>query len=242
MNFNNILFIDIETVSQYETYDQLPPEWRELWDHKAQFIIRNKEDETFEKVYDRAGIYAEFGKIICISCGCITGQGASKKLTLKSFYGNNEFDVLKQFADMLAAWSGNAEKFLCAHNGKEFDYPYICRRMIINGVEIPEILKIAGRKPWEVRHLDTLEMWKFGDYKSYTSLRLLAKSLGLPSPKEDMDGSQVNGVYWIEKDLDRIVQYCQRDVVTLVQVLLRFHCQPLITSENITSKNAQLQS
>jgi 3'-5' exonuclease len=242
MNFNNILFIDIETVSQFERYDQLPSEWKELWDHKAQFIIRNKEDETFEKVYERAGIYAEFGKIICISCGCITGQGAAKKLTLKSFYGNNEREVLKQFADMLAAWSGNAEKFLCAHNGKEFDYPYICRRMIINGVEIPEILKIAGRKPWEVRHLDTLEMWKFGDYKSYTSLRLLAKALGLPSPKEDMDGSQVNGVYWIEKDLDRIVEYCQRDVVTLVQVLLRFHCESLITQENIINKNVQLQS
>ncbi len=241
MNFNNILFLDIETVSQFGTYNDLPAEWKELWDHKAQFLIRNKEDETFETAYERAGIYAEFGKIICISCGYINGQGKDRKLVLKSFYGNKEAEVLKQFADMLEAWSGNAEKFLCAHNGKEFDYPYICRRMVINGVGIPEILKIAGRKPWEVRHLDTLEMWKFGDFKSYTSLKLLAKSLGLPSPKEDIDGSRVNAVYWVDKDLDRIVEYCQRDVVTLVQILLRFHCEPLISPENITNKNVQLQ-
>jgi 3'-5' exonuclease len=241
MNFNNILFLDIETVAQFGSYDQLPADWKELWDHKAQFVIRNREDETFETAYERAGIYAEFGKIVCISCGCIQGTGADRKLVLKSFYGNTEKEVLKSFAEMLDAWSGNAEKFLCAHNGKEFDYPYICRRMVINGVGIPEILKIAGRKPWEVRHLDTLELWKFGDFKSYTSLKLLAKSLGIPSPKDDIDGSRVNAVYWIDKDLERIVEYCQKDVITLAQILLRFHCEPLIQQENITIKNVQLQ-
>ena len=241
MNFNNILFLDIETVAQFESYDQLPADWKELWDHKAQFVIRNREDETFETAYERAGIYAEFGKIVCISCGCIQGNGADRKLVLKSFYGNTERDLLKEFASMLDSWSGNAEKFLCAHNGKEFDYPYICRRMVINGIGIPEILKIAGRKPWEVRHLDTLELWKFGDFKNYTSLKLLAKSLGIPSPKDDIDGSRVNTVYWADKDLERIVEYCQKDVVTLVQILLRFHCEPLIRSENITNKNVQLQ-
>ncbi|HWJ92170.1 MAG TPA: 3'-5' exonuclease [Flavisolibacter sp.] len=236
MNFNNILFLDIETVSQYETYQHLPDDWKELWDLKAQFLIRNKEEETLESIYPRAAIYAEFGKIVCISCGCLNGQGEEKKLIIKSYRGNDEKKLLSEFADMLQKWSGDSEKFLCAHNGKEFDYPYICRRMIINGIEIPEALKIAGRKPWEVRHLDTMELWKFGDYKNYTSLKLLAKVLGIPSPKDDIDGSMVNSVYWIEKDIDRIVEYCQKDVITLAQVLLRFHCAPLIKQENISIK------
>jgi uncharacterized protein YprB with RNaseH-like and TPR domain len=239
MNFNNILFLDIETVSQFETYEHLPAEWKEMWDIKAQFLLRNKESETSETVYERAGIYAEFGKIICISCGCLQGNGEDKKLVIKSYCNDDEKKLLVEFADMLQKWSGDAEKYLCAHNGKEFDYPYICRRMIINGIEIPEALKIAGRKPWEVRHLDTLEFWKFGDYKNYTSLKLLAKVLGVPSPKDDIDGSQVNGVYWKEKDLDRIVIYCQKDVVTLTQVLLRFHCKPLLKPENISIKYVQ---
>jgi uncharacterized protein YprB with RNaseH-like and TPR domain len=239
MNFNNILFLDIETVSQFETYEHLPAEWKEMWDIKAQFLLRNKESETSETVYERAGIYAEFGKIICISCGCLQGNGEDKKLVIKSYCNDDEKKLLVEFADMLQKWSGDAEKYLCAHNGKEFDYPYICRRMIINGIEIPEALKIAGRKPWEVRHLDTLEFWKFGDYKNYTSLKLLAKVLGVPSPKDDIDGSQVNGVYWKEKDLNRIVIYCQKDVVTLTQVLLRFHCKPLLKPENISIKYVQ---
>jgi uncharacterized protein YprB with RNaseH-like and TPR domain len=239
MNFNNILFLDIETVSQFETYEHMPADWKEMWDTKAQFLLRNKEAETPETIYERAGIYAEFGKIICISCGCLQGNSEDKKLVIKSYCNPDERKLLTEFADMLQKWSGDADKYLCAHNGKEFDYPYICRRMIINGVEIPEALKIAGRKPWEVRHLDTLEFWKFGDYKNYTSLKLLAKVLGVPSPKDDIDGSQVNGVYWKEKDLDRIVTYCQKDVVTLTQVMLRFHCKPLLKPENISIKYVQ---
>jgi len=239
MNFNNILFLDIETVSQQDNYENLDAEWKELWDLKAQVINRNKEEETSESAYPRAAIYAEFGKIVCISCGCIQGQGEDKKFVVKSYSGHDEKKLLTEFAQMLESWSGSADKFLCAHNGKEFDYPYICRRMIINGIEIPEALKIAGRKPWEVRHLDTMELWKFGDYKSYTSLKLLAKTLGVPSPKDDIDGSMVNNVYWLEKDLDRIVTYCQKDVITLVQVLLRFHCQPLIKPENVSIKYVQ---
>jgi uncharacterized protein YprB with RNaseH-like and TPR domain len=242
MNFNNILFLDIETVSQFETYEHMPAEWKELWGLKAQFLLRNKETETTETIYERAGIYAEFGKIICISCGCLQGTGEDKKLLIKSYCDEDEKKLLTDFAGMLQKWSGDADKYLCAHNGKEFDYPYICRRMIINGIEIPEVLKIAGRKPWEVRHLDTLEFWKFGDYKNYTSLKLLAKVLGVPSPKDDIDGSQVNSVYWKEKDLDRIVTYCQKDVITLTQVLLRFHCKPLLKSENISIKYVQQQN
>lgn len=236
MNFNNILFLDIETVSQFENYQQLPEDWKEHWDFKAALLNRNRESETSESVYPRASIYAEFGKIICISCGYLHGPKDDRKLVLKSFRGHDELLLLKQFAAMLEKWSHDPEKYLCAHNGKEFDYPYICRRMIINGIEIPEMLRIAGRKPWEVRHLDTLELWKFGDYKSYTSLKLLAKVLGIASPKDDIDGSMVNMVYWVEKDLERIVEYCQKDVVTLTQVLLKFHCQPLIKPENISVK------
>jgi 3'-5' exonuclease len=239
MNFNSILFLDIETVSQFETYNHLSDEWKELWNLKAQILSRNKEGETPESIYERAGIYAEFGKIICISCGYIQGQGENRKLVIKSFYEEDEKTLLRTFAEMLKNWSGDAEKFLCAHNGKEFDYPYICRRMIINGVGIPEILKIAGRKPWEVRHLDTMEFWKFGDYKNYTSLKLLARVLGIPSPKDDIDGAMVNDVYWNGKDLYRIVHYCQKDVITLAQVLLRFHCEPLIQQENILIKDVQ---
>ena len=242
MNFNNILFLDIETVSQYETYNHLPEDWRDLWDIKAGVLLRNKEIDSPETIYDRAGIYAEFGKIICISCGCLQGNGEDRKLVLKSFCGDDEHRILTDFADMLQKWSGDADKFLCAHNGKEFDYPYICRRMIINGITIPEALKIAGRKPWEIRHLDTLELWKFGDYKSFTSLKLLAKVLGIPSPKDDIDGSMVNTVYWHEKDIDRIATYCQKDVITLTQVLLRFHCEPLIKKENISIKYVQQQN
>ena len=239
MNFNNIHFLDIETVSQYETYNHLPEDWKELWSLKAQMLLRNKETETTETIYERAGIYAEFGKIVCISCGCLQGQGEDKKLIIKSFCNTDEKKLLKEFADMLNRWATDNQKFLCAHNGKEFDYPYICRRMVINGVSIPEVMQIAGRKPWDVRHLDTMEFWKFGDYKSYTSLKLLAKVLDIPSPKDDIDGSQVNTVYWMEKDLDRIVTYCQKDVLTLAQVLLRFHCEPLIKPENVSIKYVQ---
>lgn len=236
MNYNNILFLDIETVAQFETYDHLPEDWKELWNHKAVSVIRNREFETPEAVYERAGIYAEFGKIVCISCGCVQGTGEDRKLVLKSFCDDDERKLLLEFADMLKKWATDNSKFLCAHNGKEFDYPYLCRRMVVNGVSIPEALQISGRKPWDIRHLDTLELWKFGDYKSYTSLKLMAKVLGIPSPKDDIDGSMVNNVYWAEKDLDRIAHYCEKDVITLTQILLRFHCEPLIRNENIAVK------
>lgn len=236
MNFNNILFLDIETVSQQESYSALDEEWQALWDHKAKYLTKNHETETPESIYPRAAIYAEFGKIICISCGCLQGQGPDRKLMIKSYSGDDERKLLTEFALMLQAWGPQADKQLCAHNGKEFDYPYLCRRMVINGVEIPDALKISGRKPWEVRLMDTMELWKFGDYKSYTSLKLLAKVLGVPSPKDDIDGSMVYDVYYNEKDLDRIVAYCQKDVLTLAQVLLRFHCQELIQPGNVEVK------
>jgi hypothetical protein len=180
---NNILFLDIETVPQYSSYAELPEEWKALWHLKAQYLLRNKEEETFEIIYPRAGIYAEFGKVICISCGCINGATAERKITLKSFWGDDEKSVLLQFSEMLGKWATDGSKYLCAHNGKEFDFPYLCRRLIVNNLPIPQILRLSGKKPWEVNHLDTLDLWKFGDYKSYTSLNLLANTLGIQTRK-----------------------------------------------------------
>jgi 3'-5' exonuclease len=236
MTPHNILFLDIETVSQYPVFDQVPEGWKELWSRKAEALLRNREDETVESIYGRAGIYAEFGKIICISCGLLQGSGSQKKLVLKSFYGDNEKEVLKEFIEMLRKWAVDSNKFLCAHNGKEFDFPYLCRRMIINQLPIPAILNTAGKKPWEVSHIDTMELWKFGDFKNYTSLNLLAHSLGIPTPKDDIDGSMVGDVYWKEKDLQRIATYCQKDVVTVTQIYLRIMGEALVLPEMIEVK------
>jgi predicted PolB exonuclease-like 3'-5' exonuclease len=234
--YHNTLYLDIETVPQQPSFDGLPEEWKKLWELKSQPLLRNKEEENASTIYPRAGIYAEFGKIICISCGFMQGAGAEKKLILKSFAGDNEKELLAAFIDMLNKWSSTGNRYLCAHNGKEFDFPYLCRRMIINELEIPSLLNIAGKKPWEVSHLDTMELWKFGDFKSYTSLNLLAHTLGIPTPKDDIDGSMVWEVYWKEKNLPRIVTYCQKDVVTVAQVLLRMGGESLIKEENIEIK------
>lgn len=233
---NNILFLDIETAPQYPDYNDMPEEWRQLWDTKSASLLKYHEGQTNETLYPRAGIYAEFGKIICISCGVLQVAEGQKKIILKSFYGDDEKLLLHQFSEMLNKWSAGEQKFLCAHNGKEFDFPYLCRRMIINNLPIPSLLNIAGKKPWEVSHLDTLELWKFGDFKSFTSLHLLAYTLGVPTPKDDIDGSMVWAVYWKEKNLERIVTYCQKDVVTVAQIYLRMNGEPLIKQENIEIK------
>ena len=234
---NSILFLDIETVPQHESHEQLSNEWKNLWDIKAAYLIRNKETETSESIYSRAGIYAEFGKVICISCGVISGTGEEKKFLIKSFFDDDEKLLLFRFCEMLNKWSADDNKYLCAHNGKEFDFPYLCRRLIVNHIPIPEILKLHGRKPWDIPHFDTLELWKFGDYKSYTSLNLLAHTLGIETPKDDIDGSKVHEVYWKNKDLSRIVTYCQKDVVTVAQIFLRMNHESLIRTENIEIKN-----
>lgn len=233
---HNILFLDIETVSQQPSFDGLPEEWKELWTRKAEILLRNKEDETIETIYSRAAIYAEFGKVICISCGLLQVNGEEKKLVLKSFYGDEEKTLLREFAELLRRWATDPSKFLCAHNGREFDFPYLCRRMIINGITIPGILFTHGRKPWEICHLDTMDMWKFGDFKNYTSLNLLAHALDVPTPKDDIDGSMVGEVYWKENNLPRIVTYCQKDVITVAQVYLRLNNETLIAPENIEIK------
>jgi uncharacterized protein YprB with RNaseH-like and TPR domain len=229
----DVLFLDIETVPATPSYNNLTPAMQILWDKKSK-QFRN-EEQTSADVYERAGIYSEFGRIICISVGYIKEKNPLS-LRLKSFYGNDEKELLTEFSALLSKFSKTKrDALLCAHNGKEFDYPYIARRMIINRLIIPEILDNAGKKPWEVKLLDTMDLWKFGDYKNYTSLDLLTTILGIPTPKDDIDGSMVAGIYYNENDLNRIVKYCEKDVLAIAQVLLRFLNLPLITVDNIES-------
>ena len=229
----NILFIDIETVPQYGSYSNLPNDYQQLWDKKAEIL--NKNEEENEKFYQRAGIYAEFGKIICISVGNINYKNGELSLRIKSFYGDDEKIILKEFKVMLETFSQNKEVFLAAHNGKEFDFPYIARRMLINGIVLPQSLQVAGKKPWEVNFIDTLELWKFGDYKNYTSLNLLTHIFGIPTPKDDIDGSMVYDIYYKEKDIERIVKYCEKDVIAVIQVFLKFRGENIISDDKIIS-------
>lgn len=214
VNVENILFLDIETVPQYERFDQMDDGFKELWEKKSKQF--RSELQSAADVYQQAGIYAEFGKIICISCGFFTiMKGRVRVFRVKSFYGDEELDVLERFYTTI----NNFNNFIfCAHNGKEFDFPYISRRLIINKLRLPRQLNNHGKKPWDIQHLDTMELWKFGDYKSYTSLNTLAKIFNLPSSKEDIDGSQVYDVYYKEKDLKRIVKYCEKDMITVARV------------------------
>ena len=217
----NILFLDIETVPQYEDYDQLPEFWKELWNKKAAVIAGPDKDPA--EVYEQAGIYAEFGKIICISVAYLRPSKGHYRLRVKSFYGDDEKQILHEFSQLLAKNFSGLRHHLCAHNGKEFDFPYLGRRFLANRLALPNLLQLAGKKPWEVRHLDTMQLWKFGDFKSYTSLELLAAVFGIPTPKDDLDGSKIFGVYYQDHDLERIARYCQKDVITLANLYLRIN-------------------
>jgi uncharacterized protein YprB with RNaseH-like and TPR domain len=207
------------------------------WARKDLFFRKDREQTDEDIYHERAGIYAEFGKIICISCGVLQGKAGERRMILKSFCQEDEKTLLESFIEMVNKWCSGETKFLCAHNGKEFDFPYLCRRMIVHHLTIPSILNCVGKKPWEISHLDTLELWKFGDFKNYTSLNLLAHTLGIATPKDDIDGSKVHEVYWKEKNLARIVTYCQKDVVTTAQIVLRISGETLIKEENIEIKN-----
>jgi 3'-5' exonuclease len=231
IDIQDLLFLDIETVPQFSSFSELPGNLQTLWEKKSSYF--KTENQSAEEVYQRAGIYAEFGKIICISVGSLTRDVKEWNLRLKSYSGNDERKILIDFSSMLNKYTDKREIFLCAHNGKEFDYPFIARRMLINGLRIPVILDNAGKKPWEVKHLDTMELWKFGDYKHYTSLNLLTSIFDIPSPKEDMDGSMVADVYWKENNLDRIVEYCQNDVKAVVQIMCRYKGMGLIDEGRI---------
>jgi uncharacterized protein YprB with RNaseH-like and TPR domain len=233
----DVLFLDIETVPAVSSYELLSPGMQTLWDKKSKQF--RTPEQTSGDVYERAGIYSEFGKIICISVGLIKEKNPFC-FRLKSFYGDEEKTVLSEFSEMLSKFSKtHRDALLCAHNGKEFDYPYIARRMIINGLIIPEILDNAGKKPWEIKLLDTMDLWKFGDYKNYTSLDLLTSILGIPTPKDDIDGSMVAGIYYGENDLKRIVRYCEKDVLAIARILLRFMNLPGISEDNIESVTKQ---
>jgi hypothetical protein len=232
INLEHILFLDIETVPQHSTFNELDDTAKILWELKSNY--QRKEEFTPEEFYDRAGIWAEFGKIICISVGYFKITEESRNFRVTSFHGE-ETIILKEFKTLLETHFNRPHHLLCAHNGKEFDFPYIARRMIINGIDIPFKLNLFGKKPWEVPHLDTLELWKFGDYKTFTSLKLMAHVLGIPSPKDDIDGSQVRDVYYEENDVDRIIIYCEKDTITVAQILLRLRNEKILNDDEILS-------
>jgi len=235
INLKNILVLDIETVPQHGSYEELSDEWKELWKKKMQREL--KEGLTPEGLYQRAGIYAEFGKIICICAGYFYDNGGGLSFKVKAFYGDDEKKLLADFSDTLGKSFNTEDHLLCGHNSKEFDFPYIARRCLVNGLAIPYLLDNSGKKPWEVQLIDTMDMWKFGDYKNFTSLNLLAAIFGIESPKGDIDGSQVWSVYWQEKDIERIKNYCMKDVVTVAQLLLKFKGMELLKAENIGFSN-----
>ncbi|MEM6966983.1 MAG: 3'-5' exonuclease [Bacteroidota bacterium] len=242
LDLSKILFLDVECVSGKANYDELNEDFQYLWKLKSKSVLRKYDEEITDEeasaaYKDKAGIYAEFGKIICISVGVVGRHPDTKELfvRLKSFASENETDLLKDFSQMVQQYYNNTSThFFCGHNIREFDIPYICRRMLINQLPLPNSLNLAGKKPWETKHLlDTLELWKFGDYKNYTSLKLLAAVFGFPSPKDDIDGSEVGRVFWEENDLPRIATYCEKDVLATVQLLLKYMRMPLLESGQV---------
>lgn len=223
-HLEQILFIDIETVPIVYHYHELGEATRELWDKKWAY----SKDVTPGQQYTKAGIYAEFAKIVCIGVGYFN-EG---KFRVKTFAGDDETALLQEFSALLSQFK-KGKAALCAHNGKEFDYPFICRRLIINGLPLPKALQIQGFKPWQVEHIDTLELWKFGDVKNFTSLNLLAHILNIPSPKDEIDGSMVAKTYYEDKDLKKICDYCMKDVVTVARVYQRFKGMAVLRDEDV---------
>lgn len=237
IQLQNILFLDIETVPECQDFNDLSLVRQDLWKQKSKYkrAYEAKEDEEISAAdfYRKAGIWAEFGKIICISVGYFNLDSVSPQFRIKSYYGDNETQLLKDFTHLVQTSFEKKQSLLCGHNIKEFDVPYIARRILINALPIPKSLNLMGKKPWEVPHLDTLELWKFGDYKHFTSLKLLTEILGIPSPKDDIDGSQVRDVYYNDKDIKRIKIYCEKDVIAVAQVVLRLMNRPLLKPEEI---------
>lgn len=222
----DIVFLDIETVCCTDEFHSLDERLKSQWARKASFLKREENATDEEMFHLRAGIYAEFGKVICVSVGMLYDTETGELgLKTKSYYGDDEKTVLLGFKGMLEKIDSPSVR-LCAHNGKEFDFPYLSRRMLVQNIPLPVALNLSGRKPWETPHLDTMEMWKFGDYKHFTSLDLLAAIFNIPSSKSDMDGSQVNHVYYKENNLEKIKNYCVSDVVVLAQLYLKLKGMP----------------
>ena len=232
-SLSNIIFLDIETVPFTNDFNGLSDRLKSAWAKKASYLRTDvfEGDDILYKT--KAGIFAEFGRIVCISIGVIVEKDGQNTLRIKSIYGHDEKDLLIKFCELLNVGFKNKDIYFCAHNGKEFDFPYICRRLLINRLQIPNLLNIAGKKPWEVKHLDTLDLWKFGDYKHYTSLDLLATIFNIPTSKDDIDGSQVASVYYNDNDLERIKIYCEKDVSVLTQVYLSMTSNDLIEEDQI---------
>ncbi|SFV33669.1 ribonuclease H-like domain-containing protein [Thermoflavifilum thermophilum] len=241
LNLSELLLIDIETVPGQARFEEISPALQELWIEKHSKIKPESGIPPSEAYAERAGIYAEFGKIICISAGYftassgdITQEAATHfQFRVTSFFGDQESEILQDFFQVVKKVQHKPGFRLAGHNIQEFDLPYICRRALIQGLALPEALQLYGKKPWEVPVLDTLHLWRFGDYKHYTSLQLLTTVLGIPSPKEDLHGSEVAKVYWQDHDFERIVQYCQKDVVAVAQLLLRLQNLPLLEDQDI---------
>ena len=232
IKIKNVLFLDIETVPCSPSFEDLNITFQNLWTEKTAW--QRKEEYTPAEFYKlKAGVMAEFAKIICISVGYLFVEKNENHFRIKSFYGDDEKQIITDFNELLNSQFSKKQHQLCAHNGKEFDFPFIARRTLINGLKLPALLDIAGKKPWEVNHLDTMELWKFGDYKHYTSIKLLAALFNIPTPKDDIDGSQVAGVYWNDKNLERIKKYCQKDTLTVAQLLLKYKGEELISENNI---------
>ncbi len=244
-SMQHILFLDVETVSQQPTFDEMDEHGRNLWKQKIGYMAKRDDREWLEDDYarsykERAAIYAEFGKVIVISAGIITQSDVKvQNLRIKSFHGDDEKNVLESFASILHKnFHDPNVHILCGHNIREFDIPYLCRRFSVHAIPLPPLLNIAGKKPWEIKYVsDTLEMWKYGDHKNYTSLDLLAYTLCIASPKETLDGSKVGQCYWEENDLEKIKEYCERDVVTVAQVYLKLNNMQVLLPENIVITN-----
>ena len=237
IRLENLLLIDIETVPEFPVFEELNDDWKILWQEKVQRSL--PENTSAAEFYpQRAGVMAEFAKVICISIGFFKKESNAVQLRLKSFYGDDEKILLQNFlATVKQMESNNTYWSFTGHNIKEFDIPFICRRLLVNGLLIPPYLDFQNMKPWETNIIDTFQYWRFGDYKQYTSLKLLAAALNVPSPKDDIDGSMVADVYYKEKNLQRIVTYCQKDVITTGNIVLRFKNLPLMEEGQIVINN-----
>lgn len=234
VDVEKLLFIDIETVPEVYDYEQLEAPLKLLWERKVKnFLNKNSASEVYN---NRAGIYAEFAKVACVSFGFLQFNKDLNdyEMRIKSIADKNEHNLLKKFSELVIQSFSSIHRFsFCGHNIKEFDIPFLCRRLVINGLSIPDVLDLSGLKPWEVSHLDTLDLWKFGDRKNYSSLALIAHKLKIPTPKDDIDGSDVARVFYEEDDLERIVKYCSKDVITVARLVMRFKSIDLIKDENV---------
>lgn len=235
LNLENIFFLDTETVPQFPNFSDMPEEFQKLWADKSEKLKSSEPDQTPETLYNtRGGIYSEFGKIVCISVGFFRKEQNVLKLRLKSYFDDDETIILTQFSEMIRTHFKPSIHYLCAHNGKEFDFPYIARRTIINKMKLPDIFDLFGKKPWETEYfLDTMQLWRFGDIKNYTSLKLLCHILNIPTPKIDIEGKDVVNVYWKDNNLKRIAEYCEKDVLAIARLVMRYKGMEIIPDEDV---------